>query len=82
MYKKAGFSVQEGETAHWVIGAPDLRPYDGIATNPETGQRAGFDLVVADPSRHGRLPTDSSFFKRGQAASLAVHRKKCAYGRL
>ena len=82
MYKKAGFSVQEGETAHWVIGAPDLRPYDGVATHPETGQRIGFDLVVADPSRHGRLPTGSNFFKRGQAAALAVHRKKCAYGRL
>jgi hypothetical protein len=82
MYKKAGFSVQEGETAHWVIGAPDLRPYDGVATHPETGQRTGFDLVVADPSRHGRLPTGSNFFKRGQAAALAVHRKKCAYGRL
>ena len=37
---------------------------------------------MADPSRHGRLPTGSSFFKRGQAAALAVHRKKCAYGRL
>ena len=82
MYKKAGFSVQEGETAHWVIGAHDLRPCDGNATNPETGQRTSFDLVVADPSWHGRLPTCSSFFRRGQAAALAVHRKKCAYGRL
>ena len=82
MCKKAGFHVQEGETAHWVIGAPDLRPYDGIATHPQTGERLGFDLVVADPTRHGRLPTGSRYFKRGQAAALAVHRKKCAYGRL
>ena len=81
MCKKAGFQVQEGETAHWVIGAPDLQPYDGIATNPETGQRTGFDLVVADPTRHGRLPTGSRYFKPGQAAALAVHQgKKCAYG--
>ena len=76
MCKKAGFQVQEGRTAHWVIGAPDLRPYDGIATHPQTGERLGFDLVVADPTRHGRLPTGSRYFKRGQAAALAMHRKK------
>ena len=43
------------------------------------GERLGFDLVVADPTRHGRLPTGSQYFKRGQAAALAVHREKCAW---
>ena len=79
VYKKAGFSVQDGGTAHWAVDAPDLRSYDGIATSPKTGQRAGLNLVVADPSRHCRLSTGSCFFKRGEDAALVVHLAKCAY---
>ena len=51
-----------------------------LPTRSETGQRLGFDLVLVDPTRHGRPPTGSRYFKRGQAVALAVHRKKCAYG--
>ena len=40
------------------------------------------DVGVADPTRHGRLPTGEDHFTRGKAAAMMVHRKKCTYGRL
>ena len=69
-------------TAWVVVGAPDKRPYDVVAQNPDNGEWTGIDAGVAGPSRHGRLSTGGSYFGRGRAAALLVHRKKCAYGRL
>ena len=41
MYKKLGWLAQDGETAHWVVGAPDKRPYDVVAQNPDSGEWIG-----------------------------------------
>ena len=39
-------------------------------------------MGVADPTRHGYLPTGSRFFKRAQAAEWYAGKKKSAYSTL
>ena len=41
-----------------------------------------FDVGVADPTRHGYLPTGNRFFKRAQAAERYAGKKKAAYAAL
>ena len=62
MYKKLAWLAQDGETAHLVAGAPDKRPYEVVAQNPDNGEWIGIDAGVADPSWHGCLLTDEPYF--------------------
>ena len=84
MSRAAGYRVEDGETARWWIGAPKIRSYDIVmkSKDSEDSEWIGVDVGVADPTRHGRLPTGEDHFTRGKAAAMMVHRKKCAYGRL
>ena len=63
------------QAARWAVGAPDKRPYDVVAQNPDNCEWIGIDTGVG-------LTTGGSYFGRGRAEALLVHRRKCAYGRL
>ena len=63
MLKRAGFEVIIGETADWLVGAPERRPFD-LCYRAEASQPwQGIDVGVANPTQHSYLPTGSKFFK-------------------
>ena len=70
------------EQASWVVGAPDLRPYDVPARPDSSTPSMGIDAAVADPSRHGYLSTGQRYFKKAAAAERYVHKKQTKYSRL
>ena len=82
MLQQAGFEVIMGETADWVIGAPEKRPFDLCFRLEAADPWSCFDVGVADPTRHGYLPTGNRFFKRAQAAERYAGKKKAAYAAL
>ena len=79
MLQRAGFRVIVGETADWVIGDPKKRPYDGCYMDADSSVWQGFDVGVADPTRHHYLPTGSRFFKPAQSAARYADKKKGKY---
>jgi hypothetical protein len=79
MLQRAGYRVIVGETADWVIGDPKKRPYDGCYMDADSSAWQGFDVGVADPTRHHYLPTGSRFFKPAQSAARYADKKKGKY---
>ena len=79
MLQRAGYRVIVGETADWVIGDPKKRPYDGCYMDADSSVWQGFDVGVADPTRHHYLPTGSRFFKPAQSAARYADKKKGKY---
>ena len=82
MLKRAGFEVIIGETADWLVGAPERRPFDLCFRAEASRPWQGIDAGVADPTRHSYLPTGSKFFKRAQAAERYAGKKQGKYNRL
>ena len=82
MLQQAGFEVIMGETADWVIGAPEKRPFDLCFRLEAADPWSCFDVGVADPTRHGYLPIGNRFFKRAQAAERYAGKKKSTYAAL
>ena len=82
MLKRAGFEVIIGETADWLVGAPERRPFDLCFRAEASRPWQGIDVGVADPTRHSYLPTGSKFFKRAQAAERYAGKKQGKYNRL
>ena len=70
------------EQAGWLVGAPDLRPYDCPARPNSSTPWTGIDIAVADPSRHGYLSNNQRYFKKAAAAGRYVHKKQTNYNRL
>ena len=68
MLKRAGFEIIIGETADWLMCAPEKRLFDLCYQAGSSQPWQGIDAGVADPTRHSYLPTGLKFFKRGQAA--------------
>ena len=86
MQFSGGWESRLKEQAGWLVGAPDLRPYDCPARpNPSTPW-TGIDIAVADPSQHGHLSNNQCYIKKPAAAAAAagryVHKKQTNYSRL
>jgi hypothetical protein len=76
--------VREGESACWIRGRRDLRPFD-LLTRPYSDLSSpwqGYDVTVADPTRVGLVPSGSRYFKSGKPSSRLVNRKKNHFKRL
>jgi hypothetical protein len=82
LFKKIGWETRFKEQAGWVVGAPDLRPYDVPARPNSSTPWMGIDVAVADPSRHGYLSSGQRYFKKAAAAARYVHKKQTKYNRL
>ena len=67
--------------AGWVVGAPDLQPYDCPAQPNSSTPWMGTDIAVADLSQHGYLSTGQCYFKKAAAAARYVHKRQTKYSR-
>ena len=78
---KVRMLVREGESANWIRGRPDLRPF-GMLVKPSADISSdwhGYDVTVADPTRVGLVPSGARYFHSGKAASRLVSRKKARF---
>ena len=84
MSTKIRMQVREGESACWIRGRPDLRPFDLLARPYDdlSSPWHGYDITVADPTRLGLVPSGSRYFKSGKASSRLVSKKKYHFRRL
>jgi len=89
----SGGSSSDDATASWVrshhggdggLGDRGSReaPFDLCFRLEAADPWSCFDVGVADPTRHGYLPTGNRFFKRAQAAERYAGKKKAAYAAL
>ena len=82
LFRKIGWETRLKEQAGWLVGAPDLRPYDCPARPNSSTPWTGIDIAVADPTRHGYLGNGQRYFKKAAAAGRYVHKKQTNYNRL
>ena len=82
LFRKIEWETQLKEQAGWMVGAPDLRPFDVPARPDSSTPWMGIDVAVADPSRHGYLSTGQRYFKKAAAAARYVHKKQTKCNRL
>ena len=81
IFSKVRMQVREGESAHWIRGRSDLRPFD-LLVKPLGDLSAnwhGYDITVADPTRTGLIPSGARYFHSGKAASRLVSKKKARF---
>ena len=63
MLQQAEFEVIIGETADWVIKAPERQPFNLCFRQEAADPWSCFDVGVADPTRHEYLLTGNQFFQ-------------------
>ena len=70
--------------ACWVVGAPDLRPFDVPARLDSSSPWMGIDAADADPSGPGYLSPGPGqrHFKKASVAARYVHKKRSKYSRI
>ena len=82
VFRKIEWGTRLKGQAGWVVGAPDLRPFDVPARPDSPTPWMGTGAAVAGPSRHGYLSTGTRYFKKAAAAARYVHKKHAKRSRL
>ena len=77
-----GYCRQLKEQAGWLVGAPDLRPYDCPAWRNSSSPWMGIDTAVADLTRHSYLSNGQHYFRKAAGAARYVHKKQARYSRM
>ena len=78
LFRKIGWEVLLKGQAGWVVGAPDLRPFD-VPARPDSKSSSpwmGIGPWVADPSQHGYLNPGELYSKKATAAARHIHKKQ------
>lgn len=82
LFRKIGWETHLKEQAGWVVGAPNLQPFD-VPTRPDSSTPwIDIDAAVAKPSQHGYFSTGQRYLKKAAAAARHVHKKQTNHGRL
>ena len=68
MLREAQQDVSDAESANWFRQRPDLRPFDVVTGLRGKAMLQGWDIGITDPTRVGRLPAGTDYFKKGAAA--------------
>jgi len=79
MLREAEQDVSDAESANWFRQRPDLRPFDVVAGLRGKSMLQGWDIGITDPTRVGRLPAGTDYFKKGAAAARMASRKAGEY---
>ena len=82
LFRKIGREVLLKEQVSWVVGAPDLRPFDVPARPDSSFKWMGIDAAVANPSWHGCLNPGELYFKKASAAARYIHTKQSRHSRI
>ena len=82
LFRKIGWETRLKEQAGWVVGAPDLRPFDVPAFPDSSTPWMSTVAATADPSRHGYLSTGQRYFKKVAAAARYAHQRQTKYNGL